>query len=190
MNIYIDFDGTLYDTSKFFNDFIELCNKYKVTAEDVYNLRNKNLGLFNLDELALNIKNKYNLKNSFIKSTEKLYNKKYLYKDTVKFLKKYYKNHNLYILSYGETNYQSKKINCCNIKKYFKDIIITQDKSKENIDYKKGIFIDNNPKEIEKIASSGATKIIRIKRYDDRHFSIMCNVKVKEFFALSDIDMI
>lgn len=190
MNIYIDFDETLFDTSRFYNDFINLCKSYNINESKVYNLRNKCNTLFSLDKLALDIKNKYNLDASFIDEVNKLYSSKYLYDDVIPFLKKYYKENNLYILSYGENNYQLKKINCCNFTKYFKNIIITTNKGKENIDYENSLFIDNNPKEIENLSKASATKIIRIKRKDDSHFSLICLVPVKEYFALTDIDML
>ena len=214
MNIYIDFDGTLFDTEKFYvyffnrynvglikympikvslaiyNDFIDLCKKYNVSESNVFNLRNKTPKLFNLDDLALEIKEKYNLDDNYIKEVNLLYNKKYLYSDVMEFLEKYHQKYNLYILSFGETKYQNKKINCCHFKKYFKDIIITTNKGDLNIDYVNSWFIDNNPKEIEKLHNAGANKIIRIKRKDDPHFSLICSVKVKDFFALDAIDVL
>lgn len=190
MNIYIDFDGTLFDTDKFYNDFIMLCKKNNVSESEVFNIRNKTHKLFNLDDLALEIKKEFSLNDDFINSVNDLYDKKYLYEDVIDFLEKYYQKYNLYILSYGETNYQTKKISCCSFDKYFKDIIITTDKGKENIDYKDGWFIDNNPREIEKLKEAGASKIIRIKRKDDSHFNLICSVKVKDYFALDAIDVL
>ena len=190
MDIFIDFDGTLFDTSRFYNDFINLCKSYKVSETNIYNIRNQSNELFNLDNLAFKIKDKYNLDESFIDDVNKLYKKEYLYDDVISFLESNYLKYNLCILSYGEKNYQLKKINCCRFKKYFKKIIITTDKAHENIDYQNSIFIDNNPKEIENLSRVGATKIIRLKRKDDSHFNIMCGVKVKEYFALTDINML
>lgn len=190
MNIYIDFDGTLFDTARFYSDFIKLCKKYKVDESSVYNIRNKNQGLFNLDELAKEVKEKYNLSKRFLAKVDDLYNKKYLYNDVMPFLKKRFEKYNLYILSYGEKEYQEKKIKCCRFNKYFKKVIITTDKGSLDIDYENSWFIDNNPKEIERLSSVGAKNIIRIKRYDDYHFSVPCNIEVKECFALSSIDVI
>ena len=57
--------------------------------------------------------------------------------------------------------------------KYFKDIIITnKDKSKLNIDYTNGIFIDNNPLELEKFYNSNSINLIRIKRDTDKYFKV------------------
>ena len=186
MNIYIDFDGTLFDTNRFYNDFLLLCEKYNVNKKDII----KPKGLFNLDNLALQLKIKYNLNNSFIKETNKLYNPSYLYKDSISFLKKYYKKYNLNILTFGDYEYQLKKINCCKFKKYFKRIIITEDKTKEDIDYKNSIFIDNSPKDLKKLMSVGATNLIRIKHDDDPYSKESSLSDINEYFALNDIDML
>ena len=190
MKIYIDFDGTMFDTSKFYKDFLKICNSYGVSDEDVYNIRNQSTGLFNLDELANSIDQKYNLSKKYLDEVNALYNRKYLYDDVIDFLEKNYQKYDLYILTYGEKNYQQKKIDCCNIRDYFKDVIITSDKGKENIDYQSGWFIDNNPKELETLSRVGASKIIRIKRKGDTYFSIPCNIDLKEYFAFSNIDVL
>ncbi len=190
MNIYIDFDGTLFDTDKFYKEFLNICKSYNVEEAKVFNIRNESQDLFNLDALALKIKDRFNLDDGFINKVNSLYDSKYLYDDVINFLEKYYKKYNLYMLTFGEANYQIKKINSTNLNKYFKDIIITTDKGHEDIDYENSWFIDNNPREIEKIHNAGATKIIRIKRKDDSHFSLICNVKVKEYFAFDDIDVL
>ena len=190
MNIYIDFDGTLFDTSRFYNDFIKLCNKYNIDVEEIDDIRSHMEELFSLDNFALIIKDKYHLDSGFIDEVNSLYDSKYLYDDSTAFLENIYKNNNLYILSYREKNYQKKKINCCKLNKYFKDIIITDDKGSLDIDYRNGLFIDNNPREIEALSKAGASNIIRIKRKGDSYYDAFCDVKVKEYFALSDIDVL
>ena len=190
MKIYIDFDGTMFDTSRFYKDFLKICNNYDISDEDVYNIRNQSTSLFSLDNLANSIDQKYNLGEKFLNQVNDLYKSKYLYDDVIDFLEKNYQKYDLYILTYGEKNYQQKKIDCCNIRHYFKDIIITSDKGKENIDYQNSWFIDNNPKELEILSKAGASKIIRIKRKGDTYFSIPCNIEIKECFAFDEIDMI
>ena len=75
MNIYIDFDGTLFDTNRFYNDFIEVCRSYNITKEEVTTLKNDFKSLFNLDDFALIIKDKYHLSDSFIVDINNLYSK-------------------------------------------------------------------------------------------------------------------
>ena len=188
MNIYIDFDGTLFNTNLFYKDFLKLCSLYNVSEKDVIDIKGNEL--FNLERISKSIKDKYNLDNTFIDKVNSLYDAKYLYDDVIPFLEKYYLNNNLYIFTYGDKEYQINKINCCNITKYFKGIIITIDKSKEDVDYQNGLFIDNSPLEISRISSAGASNIIRIKREDDPYSKMDSNVTVKEFFDLSSIDVL
>ena len=188
MNIYIDFDGTLFNTHLFYKDFIKLCNFYDVSEKNVEDLKGNEL--FNLEKIANKIKEKYNLDSTFINKVNDLYDSKYLYKDVIPFLEKYYLNNNLYIFTYGDKDYQLNKINCCNITKYFKDIIITTDKSKEKVDYQNGLFIDNSPLEIKRISSAGASNIIRLKRKDDPYSKMASLIETKEYFALIDIDVL
>ena len=190
MKIYIDFDGTMFDTNRFYHDFLKICNQYGITDGEVNSLQTQLGGLFNLDEFAKKIGNDYKLDAEFLKQVESLYDKKYLYSDVIDFLEKYYQKNDLYILSYGEPNYQTKKINCCHIDKYFKEIIITENKGTEKIDYQNSYFIDNNPKEIKILSDAGATNIIRIKREGDSYFSVPCEIPVREYFAMIDIDML
>ena len=102
---------------------------------------------------------------------------------------KYKLKYNIYLLTFGDYNYQLKKIKSCKIENYFKKIIITQDKTKENIDYKNSIFIDNNPYDLNKLRLNGATKLIRIKHLDDPYSKIKTN-DISEYFALNDIDVL
>ena len=189
-NIYIDFDGTLFDTNSFYNDFIGICHDYNVSNSDIELNKEKIEGPFNLDVLADMIKDIYNLDDIFIKRVTSLYSDKYLYYDSLNFLEKYKDKYILNILTYGDYSYQSKKINCCNIKRYFKNIIITDNKGNESIDYNNSIFIDNNPNDIDLIYKKKPFKIIRIKRDDDPYKGRSSLNKVDEFFDLSTIDML
>ena len=181
MKIYIDFDGTLFDTDKYNQDFINLFNKYGITNETFINERdaifNKD-NLFDLYKLAEHLIKKYNLNKEIKSKILNILNTSYIYPEIFECLnilnnKKY----KLYILTYGNIKFQETKINCSNISKYFKEILITEkDKSKLNIDYEKSIFIDNNPEEIIKFKKAGAKKIIRIKRKSDKYSKKNCNI--------------
>lgn len=41
MDIYFDFDNTLYNTDKLFNDIIELCNSYNIDCKYMIEMRRK-----------------------------------------------------------------------------------------------------------------------------------------------------
>ena len=115
----------------------------------------------------------------------------------MKFYKKYYQKYNLILLTCtNDEKYQLNKIKSSNISKCFKEIIITtKDKSKlDNIDYQNGIFIDNNPIELERFYNSNATYLIRIKRTNDKYSKLNLNIKniptYKEFNELLENKLI
>lgn len=143
----------------------------------------------NLDIIANKIINENNLTNSIINELNNLYSKDLIFEDVIPFLEKYYQKYNLILLTLGNKKYQQKKINSLKINKYFKKIIITnKDKSKLNIDYTKGIFIDNNPLELKKFQNSKSKYLIRIKRNTDKYSKINLNIKnILEFKDFNEL---
>ena len=188
MKIYIDFDGTLYNTTKLNQNFINIFNKYNIDTKYTKKLMNTHK---NYDILANKIIKENNIDKSIYKKLFNLYSNDLVYKDVIPFLEKYYKKNELILLTLGNEDYQEKKINSSNLRKYFKDIIITnKDKSKlDNIDYINGIFIDNNPNELKKFYNSNATKLIRIKRNDDKYSKLNLDIKnIPEFNNFEELD--
>lgn len=187
MKIYIDFDGTLYNTTKLTKNFINIFNKYNIDEKYIKKLMHN---YKNYDILANKIILENNIDKSIYNDLHNLYSNDLVYQDIIPFLKKYYKKYDLIILTLGNKDFQEKKINSSNIKKYFKEIIITnKDKSKLNIDYINSIFIDNNPNELEKFYNSNATKLIRIKRNDDKYSKLNLSIKnIPEFNTFEDLD--
>lgn len=166
MNIYIDFDGTIFDINTLNKDFINLFKNIDKDYISYLITKHKNY------DIVTNILIKeFNLDNDTINKVNNLYNNNYTYPDAIAFLEKYYKKYNLILLTYTKSiDYQEKKIKSSKIKKYFKDIIIsTIDKSKLNIDYVNNIFIDNNPKELKKLVNNNAKHIIRINHINDNY---------------------
>ena len=51
----------------------------------------------------------------------------------------------------------------------------------ENICYDEGIFIDNNPKEIERFINKSVKKVIRVRRPSDKYSKFDTNVVVSEY---------
>lgn len=187
MKIYIDFDGTIYNTTKLNNNFITIFSKYNIDEKYIKKLMHN---YKNYDTLANKIILDNNLDKSIYNELFNLYSRDLVYKDIVPFLKKYHKKYYLVLLTIGNKTYQEKKINSSNLKKYFKEIIITnKDKSKLNIDYINSIFIDNNPNELKKFYNSNATKLIRIKRNDDKYSKLNLDIKnIPEFNSFEDLD--
>ena len=186
MKIYIDFDGTLFNTDKFYQDYLTILNKYNISSFEIEKMKKelfKNKR-FNLDILIDYIIGKYNIKN-LKQEVETLYNNSYVFEDVIPFLEKY-KNYNLILLTLGDIDYQNRKIESSKLSKYFQDIIITDVyKSQLDINYKDNLFIDNNPKELIKFLNKGG-KIIRIRRIEDKYSLIdLDNVlEYKNFFDL------
>lgn len=184
IKIYLDFDGTIYNSTKLYNEFINIFIKHNINIDYLENIikeyyqKEKNYII-----LAKKIIKDNNLDISILNEINNLYSNKLLFKDAIPFLEKYYKKYDLILLTLGNKEYQLKKINSINITKYFKDIIITnKDKSKLDIDYQNGIFIDNNPLELEKFYKSKAKYLIRIKRKTDKYSKLNLNINnIPEF---------
>lgn len=186
MKIYLDFDGTLFNTDKFYQDYLVILNKYNISSFEIEKMKKELFTnrRFNLDILTDYIISKYNIKN-LKQEVESLYNNSYVFEDVIPFLEKY-KNYNLILLTLGDIDYQNRKIESSNLTKYFQDIIITDvDKSQLDINYKDNLFIDNNPKELIKFQNKGG-KTIRIRRIEDKYSVIdLDNVlEYKNFFDL------
>ena len=181
MKIYIDFDGTLFNTDKYIEDIINILNNYgidKKLFEEVKKIFYINNKVFDITDILDYFIDKYNIDNDLKYKINSLLNNSYIYPDVIENLKTLIDmGYELYLLTYGYKNYQRKKINSSNISNFFKNIIITEkDKSKLDIDYENSIFIDNNPIEIERFHNSNAKKIIRIIREKEKYSKDICNV--------------
>ena len=181
MKIYIDFDGTLFNTDKYTEDFMNILNDYgidKALYNEVNNVICGNSRLFNINVIIDYFVTKHNINNSLKEKINNLLNDSYVYSDVIECLNILInEGYELYLLTYGDGEFQKLKINASNLSKYFKEIIITEkDKSKLDIDYENSIFIDNNPFEIEKFNNSNGKILIRIRRDNDKFANIPCNI--------------
>ena len=190
IKIYIDFDGTLFDSTKLYKEFINIFNKYnidKLYIEKIMNEEYKKIK--SLDTLANKIIKDNNLDLNILDDINKIYSKELIFKDIIPFLEKYYQKYDLILLTLGTKSYQQKKINSSNISKYFKEIIITdKDKSKLNINYSNGIFIDNNPIELKRFYNSKSKYLIRIKRDTDKYSKLNLDIdNIPEFKNFNEL---
>lgn len=186
--VYIDFDGTLYNSDNFYNGFIEICSKYNIKKEKVTEIENdifNNKNLFNVDILSQKIFKYYQLPISFLYDVEALYKKPNLFSDTIPSLEQLIKSskYELYILTHGNREYQLKKITSSKIDKYIKEIIVTTGSKidLDGINYQESIFIDNNPFQIKQLIAAKAKKVIRIRRHQDKYSKIASTVPVNEY---------
>ncbi len=181
MKIYIDFDGTLFNTDKYTEDFMNIFNEYdisKLLLDEAKEFLFSDHRLFNINIVVDYFISKYNVDSNLRNNINDLFNTSYVYSEVFDCLNQLKgMGYELYLLTYGDEIFQKTKIKASNISKYFKKIIITEkDKSKLDIDYKNSIFIDNNPVEIEKFYNSNAKIVIRIRRDSDKYKKMECNI--------------
>lgn len=183
MNYYIDFDNTIFDTVSFHHDFLKILLNNGIEEEYIKKFYKDNgLNPINLVNSLNNEKINKEVDNLFKKA------KNYLYKDALSFLKN--KGNKQYILySYGYLDYQNKKIENANIKDYFDEVIITDtDKTKLDLDYQNGIFIDDNTKVIKELLKKNVNKVYRVKRSNNIHSEeILNDSRIIEIYNMKEI---
>lgn len=181
LNIYIDFDRTLFDTDNFLKDLETII--YKYVSKNKYNLVLKKLKYYNIFNIIENLSLDKNLFNDVLNNTNK-----YLFPDTITFLD-FLKENNfkINILSRGDIEYQNFKIKSCGLNNYFNEIIICLDnKTLNNIDYHTSLFIDDNPKDIIDLREKRPLYLFRIKRENTKYSKIKIS-NVLEFNNLEEI---
>lgn len=194
--IYIDFDSTLFDTTKFrqiSKEIIgqEICKlKKDVSLIDVADeiqemVKAKRFsGFF---EMCNFFEDKHNLKHDciklkieeFMKNTENL-----LYPDSILFLENLKKlGYEVNILTYTSKNsydYQMKKLAGSNITKFVDNIIICSgNKGELGLDYENAIFIDDNPRALKSLHGAGVCqgRLIRMKRINAGYSSEVVHIE-------------
>lgn len=206
MNIYIDFDNTLFNTPLLTKSMLtlisnEIINKHnELNFNDIYD---ELKGIFNREniyciyDLAIHFAKKYELDSeNLLKNINNVIanTKDFLYDDSISFLKNLKETgHKLFILSYcpDSLKYQAAKISGSGISDYFDAIYITSvPKYELDINYQDGIFIDDNPKDLIGLYSKNPKQVIRLRR-DGNKYSIseLDNSKIKEYKLLSEINI-
>ena len=186
MNYYIDLDNTLYDTTSLKEEMLY------VIASKIYEYTKKNNiedmivelkamfnreHCYNIYKLAICFAEKYNIdKDILINNVENtiLNGKKYVYNDVIGYLTHLKdKGNNINILTYvvqEDLSYQLTKIKGSGLSEYVDNIIITSNvKYNLDLEYDKGIFIDDNPDDLVGLASKNPNSLIRIKRKNNKH---------------------
>ncbi|MCI8654636.1 MAG: HAD hydrolase-like protein [Clostridia bacterium] len=190
MKYYIDLDYTMLDTVKFHNERYQLLESYGIPKEEqkemekyIEQVENK---LMNLDYLCTKLCEKYKLpKEEILTKLHKIIDNCYiyLYNDTIEFLEYLKSKENeIYVLTWGDKQLQEQKVNGARIKKYMNEVITTEElKYKIDIDYKNGIFIDDNPRDLEGLYANNPKQVIRIKRVGAKYSEKPINVDIKEY---------
>lgn len=203
MNYYIDFDNTLYETAKLTTNMLKaICNtvveEKGISYDEIdkyvkenFNSTNDNIFTFaretgtkfeiNPDEVENNVKavvdNGYDI----------------VFEDAERFLAKLKENgHEIHILTYiPKTNqeYQMKKLLGSGLMKYFDGITITSKyKFLLDMDYTNGIFIDDDPRDLNGLFEKNPIKVIRIRKPNNKRSKIdIDNKEIEEYESFDDI---
>ena len=201
-NWYIDFDSTLYDTTSLTNDMLETMalhidksNKDNILQE-LKSLFNRE-HIYNIFDLCNYFEKKYSLESNYLLNPVKEVIKngsKYVYDDVISFLNKLKEKNNKIQMLTSSTikenmEFQSLKILGSGLSNYFDVITITSvPKFSLGLKYKDGIFIDDNPKDLESLFKANGKRIIRIKRKNGKYSNKLLNIsKIEEYTTLSEI---
>jgi FMN phosphatase YigB (HAD superfamily) len=185
MNYYIDFDSTLYDTTTLTKDMLaslaeNICKNLQLNLEDVNNelkaMFNRE-NIYNIYKLAKFFANKYNIEEKkLVNSVENviLDGNKYVYSDTINFLKRLKEKGNIVnILTYvtqEDLSYQLSKIKGSGLSEYVDNIfIVSTHKYEIDLKYEEGIFIDDNPKDLKGLSKNNPKQLIRIRRENNKY---------------------
>lgn len=203
MNYYIDFDNTLYETAKLTALMIETIGKKigeltsKAPEPIIQDVKdNFNSTLDNIFTHAEKMGKKYNVDEKIIVDSvnDVIENgKENVFEDAIRFLERLKKSgHKIFILTYiPKTNqeYQLKKLMGSGITSYFDGIIITAEyKFLLDIDYKNGIFIDDDPRDLNGLYEKNPIKVIRIRKPNNKRSKIEIeNKEIEEYESFDNI---
>ncbi len=203
MNYYIDFDNTLYETAKLTSLMIAaIGNKIaELTGKDSVEITqdakdNFNSTLDNIFTHAEKMGKKYNVDEKAVVDAVKSVvdnGKEIVFEDGVRFLERLKeKGHKVFILTYiPKTNqeYQLKKLMGSGITSYFDGIIVTAEyKFLLDIDYTNGIFIDDDPRDLNGLFEKNPIKVIRIRKPNNKRSKIdIDNKEIEEYESFDDI---
>ena len=194
MDIYLDFDHTLYNPITLTGEMLSAiggkivdCSDKKIDNDEIMielkGMFNRE-HIYNIYELARYFGEKYEIDSAIlIDAVNKvIYNcSKNVFDDVIPFLKSLKeKGHRIFMLTYYEhgLEYQMEKVTGSKLCDLF-DVIITTGEKKFNltIDYENSIFIDDNPKDLEGLASRNPYRLIRIRRKEGRYSEKPVNVE-------------
>ena len=205
MNYYIDFDNTLYETAKLTKLMLDAIGEkiselnYKNKKELVDEAREKFDSTHdNIFSFARKMAEKYEVNpQDVIENVNKviLNGDNIVFEDGREFVKKLKeKGHKLFILTYipkSNQEYQMKKITGSGIAQYFDGIIITSDyKFNLDIKYENGIFIDDDPRDLNGLYSQNPIEVIRIRKPNNKRSKIdIDNKNIKEYKSFDEIEI-
>lgn len=194
--IYLDFDRTIYNSDLLYNDMNDIIIKYGIDLERFEKAKKEVLKepiLFNYFMVIDYICHSDKISFKIIEELESVINNgnKYIYHDVENFIKKAKsKGYIVNILTYGDLNFQLKKLSNLNICGIIDNIFITSFyKFNIDVDYKNSIFIDDNPRDLIGLYNKQAGKVIRILRKCTKYSKIKIkNKAIENYSSLDEID--
>ena len=206
MKIYVDFDNTIYCTSRLTECMLKKIADCCAEQNSDVNFESALFEcrtlfcrekIYNIYRLCEYIAKKYevsvdNLKNCIDNIIEN--GQEFLYDDSIEFLEKLKQsNFQIVLLTRIEEDnlaYQKKKVAGSGLIGYFDDIVYTTtSKSKLNLDYEKSVFVDDNPTEIANLCLTDAKIVVRVKRADCKYSKTeIKNSKIIEIENLKQFD--
>ena len=205
MNYYIDFDNTLYETAKLTSKMLTnvanvislktgkeyesifeyVKNNFDSTNDNIFTYGKKLAEKYDVDGDDINdaINNAINNGRDFIFPDARLF-----------LIKLKELGHKVYILTYlPKTNqeYQMQKIKGSGIASFFDGIIMTTDyKFNLDINYEKGIFIDDDPRDWNGLLEKNPIRVIRIRKENNKRSKIdINNPLIEEYKDFGDIEI-
>lgn len=206
MNYYLDFDNTLYETAKLTSLMLaETANSIsQKTGKDANALLEEAKGSFdstndNIFSFAENMSKRYNVNpeevvgnvKSVIDNGEDI-----VFDDARNFLERLKQNGDkAFVLTYvknGNQEYQMRKLLGSGLMKYFEGTIITTEyKFLLDLNYQNGIFIDDDPRDLNGLASKNPIKVIRMRKPNNkRSIFEIDNKEIEEYTSFDDIKLI
>lgn len=193
--IYIDFDRTIYNTDKLYSDIVELIKSNGISEEEFYLYQDEYLkknNLFNIFDLIIWIgKSKKINVDLILEKVDLIINEgeKYIFDDVKEFLTILKNKHiKVNILTYGDYKFQMTKLKPLPILDSINSIIITKSyKYETDLNYKKSIFIDDNPRDLNGLYLKNAKKVIRLNRKQTKYANIKLDKDIKTYSNLLDV---
>lgn len=194
MNFYLDFDYTLFNTYAFRKELYNILEQNGLDKSYLaLTLEDREQKLINIREVFKELSEMNNLNiDNFTKPLDELYKKsdRFVYDDVIDFLKYLrMKKHKIYLLTWGEREYQREKLKASKLEEYLDETIFTEKlKYTLDIDYENGIFIDDSIRDLEGLYNRNAKYVFRIKRKDGKNSNKKLNVKeILEFSSLNEL---
>jgi FMN phosphatase YigB (HAD superfamily) len=197
MNYYIDFDNTLFETAKLTEAMLKsILDSISINNEEVLNDVKNNFDSSNdnIFTYAEKMANKYNIDCKLvINNINNIIDNcgRFVYEDSERFLNKLKKEENKVVLltfiPKMNQEYQLQKIKGSGLAKYFDTMILTTElKYTLDINYENGVFIDDNPRDLEGLNSMNPLRLIRMRRLNNKRSKIEMNIENMEEYETFD----